>query len=811
MQKRRYHRMKPPLISTPQTTFFLAQDLALDHKILESLFGSSPDALLVVDPERKEIIRCNHQALRLFECEQEGQLLGKYAPDELQSLSDKGYSIEKLQRLSAGKTFTSVCTLKTRKGRQITAEMSFSWFEAHGSYYEIVRIIDRSANQQAFDLLASSEAQLRSILESTPSAVLLTDPQLNIKEFNGAFELFISRFFRKKPYKEQPVSDLFRASGKNRPSPAWMEHVHSALAGSSLSFRDYLSDEQQATHAFDVTIRPVFQNGAVSGLCVFIHQITELLRAEQELKATRQQAIEARQNISRFLSVISHELRNPLSNIIGFTHLLLDDSPTPAQLEHLEPLKFAADNLMVLVNDLLDYNKIQAGKIEFEQTDFSLRELMRQLIAQHRHKAKERENNLRLVIDPAVPEGRVIGDPHRLAQVLTNLLGNAVKFTHKGTICLHARVAKQTEENISIYFTVKDTGPGIPADRCKSIFEPFVQAGSSVPREFGGSGLGLSIVKKLLELQGCELRLKTEVGRGTRFGFVLTFTLQKEKEVQPDLTATVLHQPPVMLENARILMAEDNKINQLMANGFLQKWGVSLEMVDNGQQAVESIQRKQYDLVLMDLQMPVMDGMQAVEAIRALPGKGAQELPIIALTAAVMDNAKEQLVAKGFNDVVPKPFTPDELYHKLLLYLPASATVAVNVAANAPRAAELSGQKPILSMDALEPLAGSDAAFRKQLVQAYVEFFSEFSQEYRRAFEDADRERHRKILHKAKFPIDLLRMDSLAEAIQQGKTLMQSKRISEKRISQHVQQTDQLVTAILAILQHELNSIKNDK
>jgi CheY-like chemotaxis protein len=361
---------------------------------------------------------------------------------------------------------------------------------------------------------------------------------------------------------------------------------------------------------------------------------------------------------------MSHEIRTPLNAVIGMTHLLLGDEPRKDQQENLDVLLFSANNLLVIVNDILDFSKIELGKIQFEQISMDVPCIARNLVSGLRELAVEKRVDLKLNIDPALNK-KLVGDPTRTAQVINNLLHNAVKFTHQGSVSLNIKVESSTSEITTLMISVEDTGIGISQDKQHLIFERFTQADSSTSRSYGGTGLGLAICKKLLELQGSKLQLQSEPGKGSNFYFVQRFPVSKEKgsiEAEPIVDNS---DDRTLLKGISILLVEDNPYNVMVAQSILERSGTNIEIAANGQEALQKYEKGKFDLILMDLHMPVMDGYEATAILR----KQGQEIPIIALTASTKNEVEKEVLAAGLNDVVVKPFNPDELFRVILLHL----------------------------------------------------------------------------------------------------------------------------------------------
>lgn len=402
-----------------------------------------------------------------------------------------------------------------------------------------------------------------------------------------------------------------------------------------------------------------------------IKQLCETTQRQDALTAKFESAIEkahkSSEAKSEFLSTMSHEIRTPLNAVIGMTDLLFMGGPRPDQKENLEVLKFSAGNLLSIVNDVLDFNKIESGKLVFERTRLNLYELMNSICGGQTITARQKGLNFTLDVDSALQKKTLFGDPTRIAQIVFNLVSNAIKFTTQGDILVKVSCLEDRHDRLTVNFLVKDTGIGIPQDRQDVIFEPFTQESVSTTRQYGGTGLGLAIVKRLLELQGLKINVNSTVNKGSEFSFNMEFPVATEKQVAiAKKTSTTIQTEAEAFGAMRLLIAEDNQVNVMLMKKLLSKWNITPFIAENGERAVEFVQYGNFDIILMDLQMPVMNGFDAAIEIRKMADPKKANIPIIALTASALFDIKERVYSSGMNDYVSKPFKPDELYEKIL-------------------------------------------------------------------------------------------------------------------------------------------------
>lgn len=520
------------------------------------------------------------------------------------------------------------------------------------------KLIAKNNIQEALNFdLAESKEQFRTLVENAEDLFYELTPQGNFKYANPAFErvtgyspefvrglyftmclhpsavdlarkFFIQKEYITKPYTEFPI---VTKAGKT----IWI--------GQKVS---YIVDEK---------------GELVKYFCIG-RDITQQKEIRANLEKAKIEAEKAAMIKAQFLSAMSHEIRTPINAVLGTIHLMADENPREDQVEHLNTLKYTADNLMNLVSHILDYNKLDTEAIPIKETPFTLKECLNHTKAGVEQFAKTKGLQFSIELDPKLPK-KLVGDSFRVSQILSNLTHNAIKFTHQGKVVLEVLEHLSTDDFVQVYFSVTDTGVGIPSEKLTAIFDKFTQATDETVLQ--GTGLGLAISSKIAGLLGSKIRVESELGKGSKFSFLVEF--QKTKKVTPKaipaqkgLQIKTQETLQESLSEIRVLLVEDNIINQKVAGKLLKRWGAEFDIAGNGQIAVDKIQKSDYDVVLMDIQMPVMDGIKATTTIRAMGGKYAN-IPIIALTASAVLEVRQNALEAGLNDFLTKPFQPDTL------------------------------------------------------------------------------------------------------------------------------------------------------
>lgn len=507
--------------------------------------------------------------------------------------------------------------------------------------------------------------------------------------------------------------------------------------------------------------------------------ITDAKETEEAFKRAKEIAEETSKSKEIFLANMSHEIRTPLNGIIGLSRLLAKTTLDKSQSEYLEAIRYSADNLLVIINDILDLAKIEAGKLVLEEIGFDAIEIAENALKSLTYKAEEK--GIRLVGNFQKDKYLVNGDPYRLTQILTNLLNNAIKFTQNGTVELIIQ-AKVQEDIKDMHFEVKDTGIGIPENKLDTIFESFTQAQSDTTRKYGGTGLGLSICKSLIEMQGGTIAVQSEFGHGSTFMFDLRYKkgVLKRSEVE-ELTEFMRH------EKVHILLAEDNEINQFLACELIKSWGMQVETASNGQEAIEKWAANDYDLILMDIQMPELGGVEATLEIRNR-GLAKSNIPIVALTANVLKGQKERFIGLGMNDYISKPFNEMELYNKILALLPEELKNGV------PK--ESAVKERVYDFHNLHLITNGNKEFEKKLMGIFIDTVPTSLHKLENACLKNDKSEIAITAHKLKTTINAMAIDQLRETIQKLEEYANAKK-PIKELSDLSMEIVQTLTCIL--------------
>ena len=482
----------------------------------------------------------------------------------------------------------------------------------------------------------------------------------------------------------------------------------------------------------------------------------------EELKKQKEIAELSDKLKEQFLANVSHEIRTPMNGVLGMAYLLNKTNPTKEQEEYIDAIKISANNLMVIINDILDFSKINAGKIEFNENEFNFRDLMKGIIQTLQVKADEKKIKIGCTLDYRIKDN-LVGDPIRLNQILINLMGNAVKFTENGKILLDVKLLDQKDNICKIRMKIKDSGIGIPENKLQSIFESFEQAENN-KRRYEGTGLGLTIVKQLVELQGGSISVTSRINEGSEFTVDMTFRLGKNQQKQD----IILHNEQIEalnFSNVSVLIVEDNKVNQLLLKNMLKKFGFDkLETAENGRIALNKLRENNFDLVLMDIQMPEMDGYEITHEIRTRLRKEMRNIPVIAITADASDKEKVKAKEAGLDDYIVKPYSPEELYFTIIKYVkPLDSNI------KEPRRNNISAisnyKEAGMNLDFLEKFTGGDHELTIQLMEIFLKQVPEAVQKLTHSIASHDWSETHAISHKIKSSIAIFELNELKKLI----------------------------------------------
>ena len=548
-------------------------------------------------------------------------------------------------------------------------------FDLDGEPVLLGSVNDITERKAAEERLRETNAYLENLFNYANAPIIVWDTQFRITRFNRAFERLSGR--READVLGRSLEILFPPESAD----ASMELIHRTSGGERWEVVEIVirnTDGSDRTVLWNsATIFGTDGRTPVSTIAQG-QDITLRKEREAELAVAKEAAEEANRAKSDFLANMSHDIRTPMNGVIGMTHLLLDTDLSPEQRDYAETVRGSAESLLNILNDILDYTKIEAGKLELENIDFDLADLLADIASLLAPRAKDRGVVFRCTLPPDVPP-RLRGDPGRVRQILLNLAGNAVKFTKEGEIAVDVSLLEEEADSARLLFSVADTGIGIPAEKQAHLFEKFTQADTSTTRRYGGTGLGLAIAKDLTGRMGGEIGVTSEEGRGSEFWFTVRLgRAESEGEAgAPGLENVAASIASLYHGDGRVLLAEDNPANAEVATGILGKMGLQVDIAANGDDALSLLAQKPYDLVLMDLQMPKVDGFEVTRRLRASgPDAVNREVPVIAMTARVMQDDRERCFAAGMNGHLRKPVSPRELAQVLHHWLPQGAAVS---------------------------------------------------------------------------------------------------------------------------------------
>ena len=780
----------------------IEQSLLRSEANLQALFNSSIQSYVLLDKNQRIVIFNERAGTNYRNYLQRDLQLDIAMPELLPESEQKAFHLQ-FQQALAGKP--------TKSMQKVEHNGTDHWFEidflpsrdSKGNIFGVsiitLEVTERKNYEERLKRKEEEASKLALVASLTDNSVVITDNKGRIEWVNKAFESMTD--YTLEEVKGHKPGDLLQGEATDQATVLFMREC--LMLGNPFQVEILNYSKSGRLYWLEIESQPLLdETGKIKQFFAIQRDITQQKEYENSLKAARDIAEAAANAKSEFMSNMSHEIRTPMNAIIGLTDLLLEKPLEEESIGSLKRISYSAKNLLTLINDILDFSKIEAGKLPIEFINFNIRQLFNEHIQSIDLKAEEKGLRLLHSVDSEIPSF-LVSDPLRLNQVLLNLTSNAIKFTDSGTVSLSIHLLERDDDKVKLRFSVEDTGIGIRPEKLETIFDSFTQADVNITRKYGGTGLGLSITKKLIELQGGTITVDSEIGQGSTFTFELPFRVSESSK----LTVVKPEEEPSTreLSGRKMLLVEDNLINQFVAEQLLKSWEIEVEKAMNGLEAVEILKTAQFDAILMDIQMPEMDGFGATQVIRDLQSDILDHaVPIIAVSADVFPETQEKAVRVGMNDFITKPIDQDELYQVLLKNcreMPNIDSAEAHEAQQPEKEATLPMSDPhsqgILNLDFIKENISDDPDFIRELLQIFKASNGVDMKEFTAASESDDLARLRGISHKLKSSfrsVGLAETASILESIEKkAKDGIVPDNLEDKvrRVQEHFQQASE--------------------
>ncbi|MCF8304724.1 MAG: PAS domain S-box protein [Bacteroidales bacterium] len=644
-------------------------------------------------------------------------------------------------------TYTVAYRLQTKNGNYIWFETTSKTIrDEHNKVLEIISISrDITTRKHLENQVEETKNRLSNFMESATEGFMVTDEHFRIVDVNIALANLL------KVTKEDLIGiTLTELSPGLEHEPRYREYQKVLKTGKSFSIDDLkikslFGDLNISLKAFKVG----------KGMGIIVSDVTERKQFEAQLIKAKEDAEASAKAKQDFLANTSHEIRTPMNSIMGMAEMLSKTNISGKQKDYVEAIRQSTENLLLIINDILDLSKIGSNKLQLEKIGFKLSDVIQLVITNNSVKAKEKNISLEYSCRQDTLNRVIVGDPVRLNQILTNLVNNAIKFTQEGRIEIKITPENEAEKHVNYRFEVSDTGIGIPREKLQDIFGDFTQVDSSTTRRYGGTGLGLSISKRLVEMMGGSLNVESKVNQGSAFYFTLRFKKGDQYHYPESVPANIEEQ--CLLDGVHMLLVEDQEFNQLVVHSMTESWNCHLETASNGKEAIEKLSTNHFDIILMDIQMPIMDGVETTKFIRNHMHEPHRNIPIIALTAHGVKGDNEKYLEYGMNDYISKPFKNDKLYHVICKHIDKGASM--NSKNDEP-------EKPY-DLASVKQIAQGNEDFVKKMISSFIARSQEGLEEMKQQLKKKEWQNMAKTAHRIKPSFKYMGIMDLHEEIQE--------------------------------------------